>query len=367
MRDLKSLKLHAKGLSVLYVEDNHALRENVATLLLRLFDRVDSASDGQEGLEKFNAHHYSIVITDIKMPHMDGMKLSQKILQMNVGTKVILMSAFDDKEYLFEAIELGVFRFLKKPVSLNDLTQVLHQAVSQLKNMHNEEDTDSVDDSNRLQNELKIIKNSNEKLEVHNYYKGLSITNDAKILNIGRDTLEIQTNYIQEKAIQYEGKTFIASENLSYDIKCDTVHKIMFEQHSVELQDFKFVKDSPISRQTIRLEPEEEHTVDLFISENKFYGKIRIEDISLDAIRLKLNALPAGLEKDFEIRVDIVFNVNKRPINISTSLRLLKKVELDNSFDLVFIFKGNKKSELVKYITKRQMAIIREFKGMQNG
>ena len=140
-----------------------------------------------------------------------------------------------------------------------------------------------------------------------------------------------------------------------------------FEQHSVELQDFKFVKDSPISRQTIRLEPEEEHTVDLFISENKFYGKIRIEDISLDAIRLKLNALPAGLEKDFEIRVDIVFNVNKRPINISTSLRLLKKVELDNSFDLVFIFKGNKKSELVKYITKRQMAIIREFKGMQNG
>jgi len=120
-------------------------------------------------------------------------------------------------------------------------------------------------------------------------------------------------------------------------------------------------------RKTIRVAVEGTPSISLFLGENKFHGDITLEDISLEAVRLKLNALPAGLEKDSVVRLDIVLELDKRPLIINTEGVLLKKSESKHSFTLVILFKDLKKSALVKYITKRQMALIRELKGMQNG
>ena len=87
MNSLKKLQLTAKNLSILYVEDNEALRNKVSILLKKFFSKVDTAKDGIVGLEKFKQYHYSIVVTDIKMPNMDGMTLSKHIKHIQPDSK----------------------------------------------------------------------------------------------------------------------------------------------------------------------------------------------------------------------------------------------------------------------------------------
>ena len=111
--------------------------------------------------------------------------------------------------------------------------------------------------------------------------------------------------------------------------------------------------------------PEATHTVSLFINESKFYGEVSIEDLSLDATKLRLNALPAGMNENQEVVIDMVLQTQSVPLIINTKAHLLRHSESQKSYTLVFIFDDNKKRrELTKYIAKRQMALIREFKGM---
>ena len=130
MGDLKQLKSVAKGFSILYVEDNDKLRENAEKLLKKIFDTVHVAIDGKDGLDLFKEYRPAIVITDINMPNMDGMTLSKHINEIAPCTRIIIMSAFDDKEHLFTAIELGIFRFLKKPVNITELSDTLLDALA---------------------------------------------------------------------------------------------------------------------------------------------------------------------------------------------------------------------------------------------
>jgi len=499
MTKLEKLKSDTKGFSVLYVEDNDKLREDASTFLKKLFNTVYTASDGKKGLSIFKKHSPQIVITDIKMPCMDGIELTKHIKNISTDTKVLLMSAFDESEYLYSAIELGIFRFLKKPVSIKNFSEVLHSCVKEIKKeqniklfnthlhsvfnyqssivimmkdskptfvnqmfldyfevesieefmekhvdlgnlflehdgfLYNKADKTWFDelsvnpqkpyniklqdkeesfrhfivkyqiipdkksygilsfdditelnllklyDASRVKSDenikdtkamfklLEVIQRNSAKVQLHNYYKGLSITNDAVITEIKEDSIVIKTNFLQQKAVQFERKSIIVSEALPSPIVCDEVVNISFDNQSVEFKNIHFISSSPVTRSTVRVVPEDKHTVSLFLGENKFQGEVNIEDISLDAVRLKLNALPAGLTKDDEVHIDMVLTMDKRPLIINSKATMFRKKENRHSFSVVFIFDGTKKSELVKYITKRQMAIIREFKGLQNG
>ena len=501
MLDLKKLKLDAVGFSVLHVEDNDALRENAFKLLHKFFDTVYTAADGKEGLEAFKLYKPSIVITDIKMPHMNGIELAKNIRKIAPQTKIIIMSAFDDKEYLYQAIELGAFRFIKKPVNLSELTEILYAAVTAIKEeenvrvfdahirnifnyqssmvlmmvkeqpilanqamlnflevkdiaeamqlhgdfgnlflehdgfLYNQADRnwfeeisknpqklyhiklidkngnflhftlkyqtipekndygilsfdditelnllklfdkkqskcdENIQDGKALFKLLEVLHRNNAKVHLHNYYKGLSITNDAIITNIADEKVTLKTNYLQQKAVQFEHKSLIVSDSLPFIISCEKLVRMNFEQQNVEFANLHFIATSPTTRKTVRVIPEENHTVSLFIEERKFHGDIKIIDISLDAIKVELNALPAGLKEENEVILDMVLSVDKQNIIINTKAIMLRKDENKRSFNVVFVFKfeANKKSDLVKYITNRQMSIIREFKGLQNG
>jgi YesN/AraC family two-component response regulator len=136
MGDLKQLKIDADGVNILCVEDNEKLRETVQTLLKKIFSNVLVASDGVEGLVVFKENFPHIVITDINMPKMNGLEMAAAIHEISPKTKIIVMSAFDEKDNLFKAIEFGAFRFLKKPVNSTELTDVLSLSV---KAIHEEE------------------------------------------------------------------------------------------------------------------------------------------------------------------------------------------------------------------------------------
>ena len=214
---------------------------------------------------------------------------------------------------------------------------------------------------------LDVIQRNSAKIEIHNYYKGLSITNSGIIIQIEESQVVINTSYLQQKAIQLEKTLLIVSTALPFTIKTTKINSINFEKQTVAFEGLKFVKTSPITRKTIRVTVESKQRVSLFFGENKFQGDIVIEDISLDAVKLKLDVLPAGLEIDSEVRLDIVLELAKQPLIINTKALLYSKSESKHSFNLVFTFKNLKKSTLVKYITRRQMELIREIKGMKNG
>ncbi|MCB1177311.1 MAG: response regulator, partial [Leptospiraceae bacterium] len=94
-------------IKVLYVEDDLVIRENIAALLNRRIESLEIASDGEEGFAKFKKFHPDLLITDIKMPKMDGITLSRNIFELDPDTNIIIMSAFSDTEYMLEAINLG--------------------------------------------------------------------------------------------------------------------------------------------------------------------------------------------------------------------------------------------------------------------
>lgn len=124
--DIKELQKLLSKSTLLYVEDNLGLKEKASHLFKKLFPRVIEAKDGQEGLELFKTHRPDFVITDIQMPHLNGIQMAQEIRKIDNDTKIIITSAFDEKEYLLQSIEIKVDGYLVKPIQVDKITQVLY-------------------------------------------------------------------------------------------------------------------------------------------------------------------------------------------------------------------------------------------------
>lgn len=119
----------SKDLRVLYVEDDISLREEVSIFLSDIFDVVDLAENGQEGLNKLASNTYHIVITDIRMPVMDGIEMIEKIKELYPEQPVLVTSAHNEIEYLVKLINLGVDNFITKPLRSEQIFKVLHKIV----------------------------------------------------------------------------------------------------------------------------------------------------------------------------------------------------------------------------------------------
>lgn len=130
---------NSKNLNILYVEDDKFLSKATSALFLNYFKKVDIAKDGLEGLDKYKLFlqdtktTYDIVITDINMPNMNGVDFSKKIKKINNEQIIIIITAFDEAEYLHASIELGVSAFLTKPLNVEQLRRVVH-TTSQIAN-----------------------------------------------------------------------------------------------------------------------------------------------------------------------------------------------------------------------------------------
>ena len=112
---LKDLKFYAKDMKILIVEDNKEFNAIMVDTMSRFFGVVNSAYNGQEGLDMYREHAYDIVISDINMPIMDGIKFAQKIKNIHNEQSIIMLSAHDDSSHLIKLIEIGVSAFSAKP------------------------------------------------------------------------------------------------------------------------------------------------------------------------------------------------------------------------------------------------------------
>ena len=121
-----------KKYTILYIEDDEGVRTINSRFLTRMFDELYEAKDGQEGYELYLKYHPDIILTDIKMPKMDGITLSKKIREKDKTTKIIISTAFSDKNYLMEAIELNLEKYIVKPITSRNLIPVLTKTVAAL-------------------------------------------------------------------------------------------------------------------------------------------------------------------------------------------------------------------------------------------
>lgn len=113
--------------SILYVEDDIYSRDLLISILCKFANNLYVASNGEEGFKVFKEHKPTVVITDIKMPIMNGLELTKEIKKINKYTKVILLTAFNDELYIEESKKLNVDYYLYKPIDLDELKEALEK------------------------------------------------------------------------------------------------------------------------------------------------------------------------------------------------------------------------------------------------
>ncbi|MDO5112449.1 MAG: response regulator [Clostridia bacterium] len=115
---------------IMIVDDEAEVREGIVAHIdwdALGFEVVAQAENGQDGLDKAENLELDVVLTDIKMPYMDGLSMSAQIMRLHPAVKLILFSGFDEFEYAKEAIRLNVVEYVLKPVNVGELTEILRR------------------------------------------------------------------------------------------------------------------------------------------------------------------------------------------------------------------------------------------------
>jgi len=114
-------------LSVLYVEDDAAAREEISIFLKRRVKKLVTAMNGEEGLLLFREERPDLVVTDIQMPVMNGLKMVRAMREEYRGILVIVTTAHSDMTNMLEAIDIGVDQYVMKPVDSDKLSAAMEK------------------------------------------------------------------------------------------------------------------------------------------------------------------------------------------------------------------------------------------------
>jgi two-component system, NtrC family, nitrogen regulation response regulator NtrX len=115
--------------SILIVDDEKAIRKTLSEILSFEGYKIDEAVDGEEGLKKFKDKTYDVVLSDIKMPKIDGLDFLQKALEANPDVPIIMISGHGNIETAVEAVKKGAYDFIQKPPDLNRLLITIRNAM----------------------------------------------------------------------------------------------------------------------------------------------------------------------------------------------------------------------------------------------
>ena len=86
------------------------------------------AENGEDALEKIEALEPDLILTDIRMPYMDGLTLAERVRQKYPSMKIVIFSGYDDFEYAKQAIKLNVTEYILKPVNVEELTAICRRS-----------------------------------------------------------------------------------------------------------------------------------------------------------------------------------------------------------------------------------------------
>jgi len=116
-------------IKVLVIDDEKAIRRSIKEILEFEKYSVDEAEDGVQGLSMAQKNNYDVILSDIKMPKLDGMELQNKLIESGVGSALIIMSGHGTIDTAVEAVKKGAYDFLAKPIDLNRLLVTVRNAM----------------------------------------------------------------------------------------------------------------------------------------------------------------------------------------------------------------------------------------------
>lgn len=120
---------YTKNLKVLYVEDNLEVQEQTNKMLDSFFDEIILASNGKEAIDCFINQKFDLIITDIKMPLVDGLTFIEFVRKSNKKIPILIFSAHDDKEYFYKSVNEGIDGYILKPYTLSQITQSMAKII----------------------------------------------------------------------------------------------------------------------------------------------------------------------------------------------------------------------------------------------
>ena len=122
-------KVKRKKAKILVVEDNPATRELLRELLSQEGYMVKIARDGKEALLKARKESFNLILTDVKMPHMNGIQLLKELQKIIPHTKVVIVTATADLQIAVKAMKLGAYDYITKPFCLDSILQKVKKAL----------------------------------------------------------------------------------------------------------------------------------------------------------------------------------------------------------------------------------------------
>jgi len=130
--ELDELIKSTRKFRILYVEDDKLARESTLKFLKTIFSKIDIAVDGEDGFSKYQEEKYDIVLTDINMPKLNGLELIEKIRQKDSSIPVLILSAYDEKDYFVQSIKHGVDGYLLKPIEMDQFFKIISKVAKRL-------------------------------------------------------------------------------------------------------------------------------------------------------------------------------------------------------------------------------------------
>lgn len=120
-------------LRILIVDDEKMSRETLREFLSYLTDSIQTAQDGQEAIDFIQKEEFDLILTDLKMPKADGLKVLEVAKSINSGIQVIIITGFASLETALEAIKKGAYDYITKPFKLEEMEVVVRNAAAKIK------------------------------------------------------------------------------------------------------------------------------------------------------------------------------------------------------------------------------------------
>lgn len=286
--------------SILIIDDEKAIRKTLSEILSFEGYKIDEAVDGEEGLKKFKDKTYDVVLSDIKMPKIDGLDFLQKALEANADVPVIMISGHGNIETAVEAVKKGAYDFIQKPPDLNRLLITIRNAmernslVTETKTLKRKafKAQEMIGDSAPI----KRIKETIEKVA----------PTEARVLITGENGVgkELVARWLHEKSSRADGPLV--------EVNCAAIPGELIESELFGHEKGSFT--SAIKQRIGKFE--QAHSGTLFLDE--------IGDMSLSAQAKVLRALQEG--KITRVGADKDINVDVRVV-AATNKDLMKEVE----------------------------------------
>lgn len=114
-------------IKILIADDQELIRESLKIILStnNEFEVIDTVGSGKEVVESIRRHILDIILMDVRMPDMDSVQCTKFVKEVYPEIKVIVLTTFDDDEYIFSALKYGASGYLLKGVSLDELTSAI--------------------------------------------------------------------------------------------------------------------------------------------------------------------------------------------------------------------------------------------------